>query len=129
MEECNAPVVNTGLRGVTIASTKISDVIGDLGKLIYRGYLVKDLADKAISFIADAKQVAPNKPFFMYYCTGAMHAPHHVPKEWADQYAGVFDDGWEAYREKTFAGQKELGVVPQDAELSRNDHDVNPWDE
>ncbi|KKG07757.1 arylsulfatase [Methanosarcina sp. 2.H.A.1B.4] len=94
------------------------------------GYtLNEDLADKAIQFIADAKQVAPNKPFFMYFCTGAMHAPHHVPKEWADKYKGKFDDGWEAYREKTFARQKELGIVPKDAELSRHDPDVKPWDE
>jgi arylsulfatase len=84
--------------------------------------------DKAISFIADSKQVAPNKPFFMYFCTGAMHAPHHVPKEWSDKYKGKFDDGWEIYREKAFARQKELGVVPADAELSRHDPDVPRWD-
>ena len=92
-------------------------------------HLTEDLVDKAISFIADAKQVAPNKPFFLYFATGAMHAPHHVPKEWADKYEGMFDDGWEAYREKTFARQKELGVIPADAELSRHDPDVKPWDE
>lgn len=91
-------------------------------------HLTEDLADKAISFIADSKQVAPNKPFFMYFATGAMHAPHHVPKEWADKYAGQFDDGWEAYREKTFAKQKELGIVPAEAELSRHDPDVAKWD-
>ena len=76
-------------------------------------HLTEDLVDKAISFIADSKQVAPNKPFFMYFCPGALHAPHHVPKEWADKYEGKFDDGWDAYREKTFARQKELGIVPQ----------------
>lgn len=92
-------------------------------------HVTEDLVDKAISFIADAKQVAPNKPFFLYFAPGAMHAPHHVHKEWADKYQGVFDDGWEAYREKTFARQKELGIVPQDAELSRHDPDVKPWDE
>ena len=76
-------------------------------------HLTPDLVDKAISFIADSKQVAPNKPFFMYFCPGAGHAPHHVPKEWADKYKGQFDDGWDAYREKTFARQKELGLIPQ----------------
>ncbi|MGH9288934.1 MAG: arylsulfatase [Acidimicrobiales bacterium] len=90
-------------------------------------HLTEDLVDKAISFIADAKQVAPNKPFFLYFATGAQHAPHHVPREWADGYAGVFDDGWEAYRERVFARQKELGVVPDDAELSRHDPDVQDW--
>jgi arylsulfatase len=91
-------------------------------------HLTEDLVDKAISFVADTKQVAPNKPFFMYFATGAMHAPHHVPKEWADKYQGMFDDGWDAYREKVFAKQKELGIAPQDAELSRHDPDVQDWD-
>jgi arylsulfatase A-like enzyme len=90
-------------------------------------HLTEDLADKAISFIADSKQAAPGKPFFLYFATGAMHAPHHVPKEWSDRYKGKFDDGWEAYREKTFAKQKKLGAVPPDAELSRHDPDVKPW--
>jgi arylsulfatase A-like enzyme len=91
-------------------------------------HLTEDLADKAIGFIADAKQVAPNKPFFMYFCTGAMHAPHHAPREWIDKYSGQFDDGWEAYREEVFARQKELGIIPANAELSRHDPDVPRWD-
>ncbi|RJP75652.1 MAG: arylsulfatase [Candidatus Abyssobacteria bacterium SURF_17] len=92
-------------------------------------HLTEDIVDKAISFIADAKQVAPNKPFFTYFCTGATHAPHHVPKEWADRYKGKFDDGWEAYREKAFKKQKELGIIPKETELSRHDPDVKPWAE
>ena len=71
----------------------------------------------------------PDKPFFLYFATGAMHAPHHVPQEWADKYKGQFDSGWDAYREEVFARQKELGVVPADAELSRHDPDVKPWSE
>lgn len=90
-------------------------------------HLTEDLVDKAMAFIADSKQVAPDKPFFMYFCTGAMHAPHHVRKEWSDKYKGQFDDGWEAYREKTFKRQKDLGIVPEDAVLSRHDPDVKPW--
>ena len=90
-------------------------------------HLTEDLADKAIAFIADSKQVAPEKPFFMYFCPGAMHAPHHVPKQWADLYKGVFDDGWDAYREKAFKRQKELGLLPPNAELSRHDPDVQDW--
>jgi len=90
-------------------------------------HFTEDITDKAISFIADSKQVAPNKPFFMYFCPGAMHAPHHVPKEWADKYKGKFDDGWDVCREKTFKRQKELGIIPQDAELSRHDPDVQEW--
>ncbi|MGH3039031.1 MAG: arylsulfatase [Gaiellaceae bacterium] len=91
-------------------------------------HLTEDLTDNAIAFIADAKQVAPNKPFFLYFATGAQHAPHHVPQEWADKYKGTFDDGWDAYREKVFANQKKLGLVPEDAELSRHDPDVQEWD-
>jgi arylsulfatase len=92
-------------------------------------HLSVDLVDKAVEFIADLKQVAPDKPFFLYFATGAMHTPHHVPKEWADKYAGKFDDGWDAYREKVFARQKELGIVAADAVLSRHDPDVQQWDE
>jgi len=91
-------------------------------------HLTEDLADKAIEFIADTKQVAPDKPFFLYFATGAMHAPHHVPTEWSDKYKGMFDDGWEAYRQKTLQRQIELGIVPADTQLSRHDPDVAPWD-
>jgi arylsulfatase A-like enzyme len=91
-------------------------------------HLSEDLVDKAVSFIADTKQADPDRPFYLHLCFGATHAPHHVAKEWADEYDGVFDDGWDAYREKTFARQKELGVVPADAELSRHDPDVPEWD-
>jgi arylsulfatase A-like enzyme len=90
-------------------------------------HLTEDLVDRSIGFIADAKQVDPDKPFYLHLCFGAAHAPHHVPKEWADRYAGQFDEGWDVYRERVFARQKELGVVPADAELSRHDPDVPDW--
>jgi arylsulfatase len=94
-----------------------------------QGYhLTEDLADRAIEFIADAKQVAPEKPFFMYFCTGAMHAPHQVPKEWVDRYRGQFDGGWDAYREEVFARQQQLGMVPPGTRLSRRDPDVAEWE-
>jgi arylsulfatase A-like enzyme len=79
----------------------------------------EDITDKAIEFIRDAKAIAPEKPFFLYYAPGAAHAPHHAPKEWADRYAGSFDQGYEAIREQTLARQKELGIVPPDTELPR----------
>jgi len=73
-------------------------------------HLTEDLVDKAIQFITSAKQVAPDKPFFLYFAPGATHAPHHVPKEWADRYKGKFDDGWDAYRREVFARQVALLV-------------------
>ncbi|WP_218964297.1 arylsulfatase [Sphingobium sp. IP1] len=91
-------------------------------------HLTPDLVEKAKAMIADAKQVAPNKPFFMYFCPGAQHAPHHVPREWADKYAGKFDKGWDHYREETFKRQKELGVIPDHTVMSRHDPDVQDWD-
>jgi arylsulfatase A-like enzyme len=91
-------------------------------------HLTEDLADRAITMIADAKQVAPDKPFFLYFATGAMHAPHHVPQVWADRYKGMFDDGWDAYREKVFQQQKKRGIVPPNTRLSARDPDVAAWD-
>lgn len=89
-----------------------------------QGYhLSKDLADKTIEFIRDAKVIAPDKPWFSYVCPGAGHAPHHVFSEWADKYAGKFDMGYEAYRELVLENQKRLGIVPPDTELSP----MNPY--
>lgn len=95
-----------------------------------QGYhLTPDLAQKAIAWIGMQKSLAPDKPFFMYFATGATHAPHHVPKEWADKYKRKFDDGWDAQRERTFKRQKELGVIPEDAELTRRSEGIPAWDE
>jgi arylsulfatase len=91
-------------------------------------HLSEDLADKAIEFIGDAHVNAPEKPFFMYYCPGAGHAPHHIFKEWADKYKGKFDMGWDKLRETIFANQKKLGIFPEETELSPRDPDVPEWD-
>jgi arylsulfatase len=97
-------------------------------------HLSKDLADRAIEFILDAKVIDPDKPFFMYLAPGCGHAPHHVFKEWADRYQGRFDQGYEAIRAEILARQKELGLMPADVELSViNPHagvtgpDGQPW--
>jgi arylsulfatase len=81
-------------------------------------HLTEDLTDKALEFIRDAKAIAPDKPFFLYYAPGACHAPHHAPKDWIDKFKGRFDMGYEAVREETLANQKKLGIVPPDTELS-----------
>jgi arylsulfatase len=81
-------------------------------------HLSKDLADKAIAYIRDSKQSAPEKPWFTFFCPGANHAPHHVAKEWADKYKGKFDDGYEAYREWVLPRMIEKGILPAGTELS-----------
>ena len=80
-------------------------------------HLTEDITDKALEFIKDAKAIAPDKPFFLYYAPGACHAPHHAPKEWIDKFKGQFDMGYEAMREQTLARQKQMGLVPPDTEL------------
>ena len=92
-------------------------------------HLTEDLADKAISWVRQQKALMPDKPFFVYFAPGATHAPHHVPKEWADKYAGQFDDGWDAQRERTFALQQELGVIPADAQLTVRHDEIPAWDD
>ena len=76
------------------------------------------MTDKAIGWIGQQKALTPDKPFFIYFAPGATHAPHHVPKEWADKYKGKFDQGWDKLREETFARQKKLGVIPADCQLT-----------
>ena len=92
-------------------------------------HLTEDLADHAVSWIRQQKALMPDKPFFVYFAPGATHAPHHVPKEWADKYAGAFDDGWDVQRERTFARQKELGVIPADAELTARHDEIPAWED
>jgi arylsulfatase A-like enzyme/uncharacterized protein YcnI len=92
-------------------------------------HLTEDLADKAINWVRQQKTlVGGDKPFFMYFAPGATHAPHHVPKEWADKYKGKFDHGWDKQRELTFARQKTLGVIPPDAELTKRHAEIPAWD-
>jgi arylsulfatase A-like enzyme len=98
-------------------------------KSVEEGYhLTEDLTDKAIQFVLDAHVNAPYKPFFLYFATGAAHAPHQVAPEWSDKYKGKFDMGWDKYREVVFENQKKLGIFPADAELSHHDPDVPAWD-
>ena len=92
-------------------------------------HLTEDLADRAITWVRTQKALMPEKPFFVYFAPGATHAPHHVPKEWADKYEGQFADGWDALREQTFARQKELGVIPADAELTPRHAEIPAWDD
>jgi arylsulfatase len=92
-------------------------------------HFTEDMTDKAISWVRQQKALMPDKPFFVYYAPGATHAPHHVPKEWADKYKGKFDQGWDKLREETFARQKALGVIPPEAELTARPAEIPAWDE
>ena len=92
-------------------------------------HLTEDLADKAIKWVRQQKALMPDKPFFAYFAPGATHAPHHVPPEWSEKYKGTFDDGWDALRERIFERQKELGVIPGDAELTARPTEIPAWDE
>jgi arylsulfatase len=92
-------------------------------------HLTEDLADHAVSWIRTQKALMPDKPFFVYFAPGATHAPHHVPPEWPEKYRGRFSDGWDAQRERTFALQKELGVIPADTELTARHAEIPAWDD
>ncbi|MFD4267319.1 sulfatase-like hydrolase/transferase [Rhodococcus sp. NPDC058481] len=92
-------------------------------------HLTEDLANRAIDWVRTQKSLAPDKPFFVYFAPGATHAPHHVPQEWADKYAGRFADGWDTQRESTFEQQKQRGLVPADAELTARPDVIPAWDE
>jgi arylsulfatase len=91
-------------------------------------YLPDDMADKTIQWLHGVRAQDPDKPWFVYFSTGCSHAPHHVPKEWADKYKGRFDQGWDRLREETFQRQKQLGVIPADAELTPRNDAFPAWD-
>lgn len=99
-------------------------------KTAEEGYhLSEDLADDAIGWLRDHKALAPDKPFFLYWASGALHGPHHIMKEWADKYAGRFDGGWDDYRERVFARAKDRNWIPDSAELTARDPRMPAWDD
>ena len=94
-----------------------------------QGYhLTEDLTDDAIGWLRKHKAFEPDKPFFMYWASGAIHAPHHIMKEWADKYKGKFDDGWDNYRERVFKRAKEVGWIPANAQLTPRPDTLASWD-
>ena len=92
-------------------------------------HFTEDLANKAIKWVRRQKSLMPDKPFFMYFAPGATHAPHQVSREWSDRYRGRFDGGWDRLREETFARQKELGIIPEDCDLTARHPEIPAWDE
>ena len=91
-------------------------------------HLSEDLADDAIGWLRRHKAFQPDKPFYMYWASGAIHGPHHIMKEWADKYKGKFDDGWDAYRERVFRRAKEKGWIPADTQLTPRHPTMAAWD-
>lgn len=91
-------------------------------------HFTTDMTDQAISWARFQQSLTPDKPFFMYFATGATHAPHQVPADWIDRYKGKFDDGWDVYREQTLARQIELGVVPPGTKMASKPADIVDWD-
>ena len=92
-------------------------------------HLTTDLVNDAIHWVRQHDAVAPQKPFFLYFATGATHEPHHVPKVWIEKYKGKFDQGWDKLREQIFSRQKEIGVIPSDAELTKRPEDIPAWEQ
>jgi arylsulfatase len=91
-------------------------------------HFTTDMTNQAIGWVKAQQSMTPDKPFFMYFATGAVHAPHHVPKEWIEKYKGKFDAGWDDVREKTVAWQKERGLIPANTELPPKPEDIKDWD-
>jgi len=87
-----------------------------------------DMTDQAVKWVKAQQSMTPDRPFFMYFATGAVHAPHHVPREWADKYKGKFDEGWDEVRAETIARQKEMGVIPANTELAPKPEEIKDWD-
>lgn len=92
-------------------------------------HLSEDLADDAISWLHRHKAFNADKPFFMYWASGCLHGPHHIMKDWADKYAGKFDDGWDAYRQRVFERAKDKGWIPQDCVLTERDETLSAWED
>ena len=91
-------------------------------------HFTTDMTNEAIEWVKFQQAMTPDKPFMVYYATGATHAPHHAPKEWIDNYKGKFDAGWLKLREETFAKQKAMGVIPADAQLAPMPSDIKDWE-
>jgi len=91
-------------------------------------HFTTDMTNQAIGWVKAQQSMTPDKPFFMYFATGAVHAPHHVPKEWIDKYKGKFDAGWDAVREQSIARQKERGIIPANTQLPPKPEDIKDWD-
>jgi len=90
-------------------------------------HLTEDMVERALAWLDNRQAYGPDKPFLMYWAPGAAHGPHHIFKEWADKYKGKFDDGWDAYRERVFKRQLDLGIIPKGTKLTSRDSSMQAW--
>jgi arylsulfatase len=91
-------------------------------------HFTTDMTNQAVNWVKAQQSLTPDKPFFIYFATGAVHAPHHVPRKWADKYKGKFDDGWDKIRQQTFDRQKAMGLIPKNTKLPPKPKDIKNWD-
>lgn len=91
-------------------------------------HFTNDMTDQAIGWMNTQQSLTPDKPFYMYFATGATHAPHHAPKSYSEKYKGKFSQGWDKLREETLARQKKLGVVPENTVLAPKPEAIKDWD-
>jgi len=92
-------------------------------------HFMRDMTDRSVAWLKNQNAMTPDKPFFMYFAPGAVHAPHHVPASWIGRWKGKFDKGWDAVREETLARQIEIGVVPRGTKLAAKPEAIADWDE
>jgi len=90
-------------------------------------HFTTDMTNQAINWVKAQQSMTPDKPFFVYFATGAVHAPHHVSKEWSDKYKGQFDKGWDEVREATVKKMKSIGIIPENTNLAPKPEDIKDW--
>ena len=91
-------------------------------------HFTTDMTDETINWVNNINAADPEKPWFVYYSTGAVHAPHHAPKDWIEKYKGKFDHGWDKQREMTHARQLEMGIIPRGTQLTPRPSEIPSWD-
>jgi arylsulfatase A-like enzyme len=95
-----------------------------------QGYhFTEDMTDEAIAWTRNVQAANPDKPWFVYFSTGAVHAPHHVPPEWREKFKGQFDQGWDKQRELTYAQQLKMGIIPKGTKLTPRPSGIPAWDD
>src|SRR6187401_392113 len=92
-------------------------------------HFTTDMTNQAINWIQAQQSLTPDKPFYVYYAPGALHAPHHVAKEWSDKYKGQFDGGWDKLRDETYARQKQMGIIPENTQLTARPNEIPAWND